>query len=76
MHQLDALHAHQRRGEDREEGAEENQEGKPRQAGEKDDRERNPGDRGDLVEFSFDKTTKRLTIEETWLSGRNVYSKP
>jgi N-acetylglucosamine-6-phosphate deacetylase len=35
----------------------------------------NTGERADLVEFSMDKETKRLTVEATWLSGRNVYSR-
>lgn len=35
----------------------------------------NPGERGDLVEFSLDPVTKSLTVESTWLSGRNVYAR-
>jgi N-acetylglucosamine-6-phosphate deacetylase len=34
----------------------------------------NPGERGDLVEFTLD-AGKRLTIERTWLSGRLVYER-
>ena len=33
----------------------------------------NPGERADLVEFSFDKTTKEIKVERTWLGGRLVY---
>ncbi len=33
----------------------------------------NPGERADLVEFSFDKKTKEIKVERTWLSGRLVY---
>ncbi len=33
----------------------------------------NPGERADLVEFSFDKKTKQIKVERTWLSGRLVY---
>ncbi len=33
----------------------------------------NPGERADLVEFSFDKLTKQIKVERTWLSGRLVY---
>jgi N-acetylglucosamine-6-phosphate deacetylase len=34
-----------------------------------------PGDRADLVEFTFDESTHRLTVERTWLSGQLVYSR-
>lgn len=33
----------------------------------------NPGERADLVEFSFDKRSKQIKVERTWLSGRLVY---
>ncbi len=33
----------------------------------------NPGERADLVEFSFDKLTKQIKVERTWLSGRLVH---
>jgi N-acetylglucosamine-6-phosphate deacetylase len=33
----------------------------------------NPGERADLVEFSFDKATKEIKVERTWLGGRLVY---
>ncbi len=33
----------------------------------------NPGERADLVEFSFDKNTKEIKVERTWLGGRLVY---
>ena len=29
--------------------------------------------RGDLIEFSFDPEQARITIEKTYLSGRQVY---
>ncbi|MEK7406410.1 MAG: amidohydrolase family protein [Acidobacteriota bacterium] len=32
-----------------------------------------PGERGDLIEFSFDPEQARITIEKTYLSGRQVY---
>ncbi|WP_031500897.1 N-acetylglucosamine-6-phosphate deacetylase [Bryobacter aggregatus] len=36
----------------------------------------NPGDRGDLIEFRLNHTTKEITILRTWLSGRLVYENP
>jgi N-acetylglucosamine-6-phosphate deacetylase len=33
-----------------------------------------PGDRADIVEFSFDEATKRITILRVWMDGELVYS--
>ena len=35
-----------------------------------------PGERSDVVEFSFDKPTKSIGILRTWLDGELVYGKP
>jgi N-acetylglucosamine-6-phosphate deacetylase len=35
----------------------------------------NPGDRGDLVEFRLNETTKAITVERTWLNGKCVYER-
>ncbi len=33
-----------------------------------------PGDRGDLVQFRFDKERKAIEVLQTWMSGKLVYS--
>ncbi len=35
----------------------------------------NPGERGDIVEFTLDTATKAIEIQRTWLSGKLVYDK-
>lgn len=35
-----------------------------------------PGDRSDVVEFTFDPETKSLGVLRTWLDGKLVYGKP
>jgi N-acetylglucosamine-6-phosphate deacetylase len=32
-----------------------------------------PGDRGDVVQFRVDPSTKAVTVEKTWMGGRQVY---
>jgi N-acetylglucosamine-6-phosphate deacetylase len=35
-----------------------------------------PGDRADIVQFRFSEERNQLSIERTFLSGREVYSHP
>lgn len=35
----------------------------------------NPGERADLVEFTFDAKQKKISVERTWMSGNLVYER-